>query len=207
VLQNDTFAAASGYPLLAINMDYELYGISGNLQVNLQALDQVFVYNYNGVSGNNFQVYYNQQAASFIMPQTNSVYQGFIGSPAAGLTNQQNWNTYGIAIAGAVAPSTATTMTGINGLVVALPSTNASPGAVVVPPTLSPTTTSAPQGPGSTSALVPNASSSTPAKSTAITQKSQSAPGGVVAGPLALVTARRNPVGQAAVSRRSPWIQ
>ena len=35
----------------------------------------------------------------------------------AGLTNQQNWDQYGIAIAGAVAPADATTRTGIYGLV------------------------------------------------------------------------------------------
>ena len=44
-----------------------------------------------------------------------------IGSPAPGLTNQQNWDTYGIAIAGAVAPSDAATRSGILGLVVGLP--------------------------------------------------------------------------------------
>jgi hypothetical protein len=41
-----------------------------------------------------------------------------IGSPEAGLTNAQNWTKYGIAIAGAVAPGSATTVDGIDGLVV-----------------------------------------------------------------------------------------
>ena len=37
------------------------------------------------------------------------------------LTNTQNWAKYGIANAGAVAPPTATTRAGINGLVVLTP--------------------------------------------------------------------------------------
>jgi hypothetical protein len=39
------------------------------------------------------------------------------GAPVAGLTNAQAWALYGVAIAGEVAPSTATTLDGINGLV------------------------------------------------------------------------------------------
>src|SRR5262249_26876206 len=64
-----------------------------------------------------------EQVASFIVPQTTN---GLIGSPQAGLTNQQNWNRVGIAIAGAMAPSNATTRTGIHGLVVG-PSSGAPP--------------------------------------------------------------------------------
>ena len=94
--------------------------------VNLTTLDQVFVYNYDGVAGDNFQVYYTEQAASYVMPQTGSM-NGLIASPVSGLTNQQNWTTYGIAIAGAVAPSNATTVSYINGLVVTLPASDEPP--------------------------------------------------------------------------------
>jgi hypothetical protein len=116
ILTNDTFARVnmtdrSGDPQLAIDMLY-----TGNSQSNpnLIQLDQVFVYNYNGVSGDNFQVYYTQQAPGFVVPQSGG---GLVGSPEAGLTNQQNWTKYRIALAGAVLPSTATTRNGINGYV------------------------------------------------------------------------------------------
>ena len=67
---------------------------------NLIQKNEVHVYNYNGVQGDNFQVYYTQQAPDFIVPQSTNT---MIASPEAGLTNQENWNKYGIAIAGSVA--------------------------------------------------------------------------------------------------------
>src|SRR5262249_35000598 len=65
-----------------------------------------------------------QQKADFVVPKSDG---SNIGSPASGLTNQQNWNQYGIAIAGAVAPSSATTMTGIAGLVQTMSSSHSQP--------------------------------------------------------------------------------
>jgi hypothetical protein len=88
--------------------------------VNLTQLDQIFVVNYNGVSGDNFQVYYQQQAADFVVPQTVLNSNGTpneAGAPVAGLTNSQAWQEYGVAIAGAVAPATAVEQAGIIGLV------------------------------------------------------------------------------------------
>src|SRR5262249_14027004 len=74
ILANDTFARVNmtdrdGDPQLAISMDY-----TGNSQMNpnLIQLDQVFVYNYNGVSGDNFQVYYAQQDPNWVLPQSDS---------------------------------------------------------------------------------------------------------------------------------------
>jgi hypothetical protein len=119
VINNVQFAVPlAGSPLVAINMYY-----STQLQgpPNLIQLDQVFVYNYNGITGDNFQVYYTQQSPNFVVPQTTYNTDGTIrqdGSPVAGLTNQQTWSQYGIAIAGAIVPSTATTMDGVDGLVV-----------------------------------------------------------------------------------------
>jgi hypothetical protein len=122
VLDNDLYAAPSGSPVNAVDMEYTTGGgFSGNLQINLTTLQQIFVYDYDQVSGDNFQVYYTQQTASFIVPKSGSAY-GLVASPASGLTNQQNWTTYGVAIAGALAPSTATAMAGIDGLVVPLSS-------------------------------------------------------------------------------------
>jgi hypothetical protein len=93
----------------------EMYYDTHYDNTDLIQTDQVFVYNYNG-TGQNFQVYYLQQRPDFIVPQSDGS-RGFVGSPVAGLTNQQNWNTYGIAIAGSVAPLTATTLPEIVGLV------------------------------------------------------------------------------------------
>lgn len=117
IVDNVRFDAAPGFALTAISMSY---GIYDGGSCNLIQLDQVFVYNYNGVAGDNFQVYYAAQAAGFIIPQTVLNADGtprVLGAPTAGLTNQQAWDLHHIAIAGAVAPLTATTMTGINGLV------------------------------------------------------------------------------------------
>ncbi len=100
----------------------------------------VMVYDYNGVAGDNFQAFYKEQAASFVMPQTspnllNGVGTGTIGSPVAGLTNAQNWTSFGIAVAGAVAPASATARSGITGLVAPLPSAPAvRPRVVLVTP-------------------------------------------------------------------------
>ena len=85
----------------AIVMAYAGGGSNSNVIVS----DRLVIERYNGVSGADFQVYYQEQLAGFVVPQSAN---GIIGSPAAGLTNQQNWNSYGIAIAGAVAPCTAT---------------------------------------------------------------------------------------------------
>jgi PKD repeat protein len=69
--------------------------------------DQVQVVNFNGVVGDNFRVYYMQQAAGFVMP-VNNLIQGLRGAPTSGMTNQVCWNLYHTAIAGAVSPSTKT---------------------------------------------------------------------------------------------------
>lgn len=104
----------------ALDMDYQTADADSGAPTNLIQLDQVFVYDYNGVAGLNFQVYYAEQAADYVVPASTD--DGLIGAPVDGLTNRQCWDLYGIAIAGAVAPSTATDATaiGIGGLVVRL---------------------------------------------------------------------------------------
>jgi hypothetical protein len=122
MLDNDQFAGATGLATFsAISMNwYDTSQVTtGGCPVT--TLDQVFVENYNGTSGDNFQVFYTQQAATFIVPQEipNTIGSYTVtGAPVAGLTNAQAWAQYGIAIAGAVAPADATTMSNINGLVV-----------------------------------------------------------------------------------------
>jgi uncharacterized protein YjbI with pentapeptide repeats len=114
-LLNDQFNSAIN-PQATIFMQYGVGGIQ-----SLVTPDTVLVENYNDVIGDNFQVYYNEEAANYIVPQSVSYAPAagdmMLGSPVAGLTNAQNWDQYGIAIAGAVAPTTATTRPYINGLV------------------------------------------------------------------------------------------
>ena len=90
-------------------MDYDLH----NGSANLIKRDAVFVYDYNQVAGDNFQVFYNEQRPDFIVPQSSG---NLAGSPVAGLTNTQNWSAHSIAIANEVANNT-TTRAGIYGLV------------------------------------------------------------------------------------------
>src|SRR5262249_49773319 len=101
LLNNDIFVLLAGMPSgtveRTISMRYIDPASNGGFG-NLIVSDQVFVTNYNGVAGDNFQVYYAEQAADFILPQTNGT--ALIGSPEAGLTNAQNWLKYGIALAG-----------------------------------------------------------------------------------------------------------
>jgi hypothetical protein len=121
VIDNCQFVAPlAGQPFTAIWMNWFNAGQVNSGTVNIIQLDQVLVYNYDGVSGDNFQVFYTQQAASYIVPQSVLNSDGtaaVLGAPVAGLTNAQAWAQYGIAIAGAVAPSDATTMNNITGLV------------------------------------------------------------------------------------------
>jgi len=90
---------------------------------NIVQLDQVFVTDHNGITGDNFQVFYKEQKADFIVPQTGSNQQGntdlqpVIASPEVNLTNQQNWDKYKLCIAGEIAPINATQRDEIIGLV------------------------------------------------------------------------------------------
>jgi hypothetical protein len=72
---------------------------------NLVVKDQLQVVDYQGVSGQNFQVYYTQQAPSYVMPQSAGE---LLGAPVAGLTNQQAMATYGISIGGQMTPCPST---------------------------------------------------------------------------------------------------
>src|SRR5262249_36312629 len=93
--RNVHFAAPAAQPLIAIQMNY-LADRSGNL---IQT-DRVYVYDFNGVVGDDFQVFYWQQAPDFVVPQSNG---DTVGSPVPGLTNLENWRRCGIAIGGAIA--------------------------------------------------------------------------------------------------------
>ncbi len=104
----DQWPGAPGFTAIQMNYDASIWN------TDIVQTDQVLVYDYNGVASDDFQVFYSEQRANFIVPQTGA---GIKGSPEAGLTNQQNWDRHGIAIAGAVAPGNAVTRAGIVGLV------------------------------------------------------------------------------------------
>jgi hypothetical protein len=87
-------------PQVDIRPDYELdYGPNLNAIVS----NRIIVTDYNRVTGQNFEVFQEEQAPTFIVPQTGSI-AGLVGAPVGGLTNQQAWSQFGIAVSGAVAP-------------------------------------------------------------------------------------------------------
>jgi hypothetical protein len=99
--------------------------------------DTIKVYDYQGVPGDNFQVFYQQQAPNYIVPQ--SIYNDdgtrkLIGAPVADLTNQEAWSQFGVAVAGAVAPCSTTRPEILNGFVCPLnaPTPPAAPGKAIV---------------------------------------------------------------------------
>ena len=105
-VRNTQFATMNVSPLsgispYAINMSLDPKPISHLVQEN-----RVDVYDYNQITGNDFRVYFSEQAPGFTVPQSTFRSNGsplLIASPEAGLTNQQNWNKHNIAIAGQVA--------------------------------------------------------------------------------------------------------
>lgn len=95
--RNVRFLPAPGRPFATIQMVYE----STYLYTNLIARDEVRVYAYNGVVGDDFQVFYREQRPDFVVPKTATreccggvIFTDLAGSPEAGLTNQQNWNRW-----------------------------------------------------------------------------------------------------------------
>jgi hypothetical protein len=81
--------------------------------------DIVIVRNYNRVAGDDFRVYYTEQRPDFVPP---AAMMG-TGSPAPWMTNEQLWNSYGVALAGSITPCN-TTRDGITGFVCPLTASN-----------------------------------------------------------------------------------
>jgi hypothetical protein len=85
-------------------------------------------------------VFYREQAANVIMPHTDASLlvsrdDGLIGSPEAGLSNQPNWNKYGIATAGGLLPAGASaSRSEINGIVAPIQTPSTAAKAVLVTP-------------------------------------------------------------------------
>jgi hypothetical protein len=104
VVSGTRFLAPPYGPHLSIKMRY-----SSNPTRTLIQTDRLTVTNLNGVTGDNVAVYYQEQAPSFLVPQTRwnvDRTPRLFGAPVANLTNAQTWSRYRIAIAGAVAPCT-----------------------------------------------------------------------------------------------------
>jgi hypothetical protein len=92
--------ANTPFPQADIRTEYKLdYGPNINAIVS----NRIIVTDYNRVTGQNFEVFWEQQSPSFIVPQTGSFF-GLVGAPVGGLSNQQAWGQFGIAVSGAVAP-------------------------------------------------------------------------------------------------------
>ncbi|RIK74239.1 MAG: hypothetical protein DCC67_16850 [Planctomycetota bacterium] len=82
----------------------------------------VLVYNYNGVAGDDFQVWMNDQRADYVMPTGNeTVQRGERISPEAGLANEALWEKYRMTLAGKLLPKEARQRQGINGWVTPIP--------------------------------------------------------------------------------------
>jgi len=116
VLDNDTFGPPYGYT------QYTAIGApswqSFEIPPTPTNLDQILVYNFNGVAGNNFQVFRPQQTANSVVPETTFNQDGTIAingctgvgqTPEAGLTNTQCMAQFGRAMFGQIAPANATT--------------------------------------------------------------------------------------------------
>lgn len=77
---------------------------------NLTQRDEISVTAFQGRVGDDFRVYYPQQAPSFVLPATEANPDGtprLAAAPVTGLTNELAWLRYGVALAGAVAPCNA----------------------------------------------------------------------------------------------------
>lgn len=91
---------------------------------DLLASDVVIVRNFNRVRGDDFRVYYLEQRADYVPPATDS--ESGVGSPAPGMTNEQLWTSFGVALAGSIAPCS-DTRDGIVGFACPLAPSAASP--------------------------------------------------------------------------------
>lgn len=72
-------------------------------ETNIIVESRIVVTDYNRNPGDNFEVFQEQQAPSFVVPQ-NGANEGLVGAPVPGLTNQQTWAQFNIAVSGRVAP-------------------------------------------------------------------------------------------------------
>jgi hypothetical protein len=130
VIRDTSFSRSAGADSLAVDASLKVEPWWGNFW-DLRRRQRVFVYGFDRVAGDDFQVFFPEQAPGFVMPQSAA---NLIGSPAAGLTNRENWDRYGIAVGGQVAPDDAATRPGVRGLVAPI---RPSPKRPAAPPVIS----------------------------------------------------------------------
>jgi hypothetical protein len=109
VIDNVIFESNPVFTSAGFSTDIRMSYASGRF-ANVIQDDVVEVLNYNGTPGEDFRVYYPQQAPSYVVPMTGEHSTSPMspwGAPVAGLTNEESWEQYGIAIAGSVAPGDA----------------------------------------------------------------------------------------------------
>lgn len=82
------------WPPAAIAMNFMPNQVSNNIQK-----DRVFVFDFNQVKGDDFQVFYLEQAPDFVLPAV-----GNNGPAKDGMTNEQAWKAYQVAVGGTIAP-------------------------------------------------------------------------------------------------------
>ncbi len=63
-----------------------------------------YVFDFNGIPGNDFEVYFEEQSPDYPIPPAPDFNGRLIGCPEANLTNQECMAQYGVAVAGVVAP-------------------------------------------------------------------------------------------------------
>lgn len=118
VLRDVQYAAPPGKALRAIQLQSTYFGSTSRVPVLGNVVE---VYDYNGMSGDDFRLYFDEQRPDAIVPYAGDIADDPVfvkaGAPAPGLTNQQAWAKYGIAVGGAVAPANATRRDGIDALV------------------------------------------------------------------------------------------
>lgn len=96
-------------------------GDSGGLNGNLQVTHDVYVYDHDGNTADDFRLYWSHQAASAIMPQTGSV-DGLIACPSSGLTNAQCLSMHGVTSFGSIPTCEDTRADVLNGFACAISS-------------------------------------------------------------------------------------
>jgi len=100
IIRNVKFEPLGTFPLQTITMRWIMDFETSWRKGDLIELSQVFVENYNQVPGDNFQVFYKQQAPDAVVLQASN---NLTGSPDAGMNNQFNWAQHHIANSGEMA--------------------------------------------------------------------------------------------------------
>ena len=100
-IRNVQFGRVTGDGASGEQMDVEMAYRPSGANTNVVVPDEVIIYDFNNKPGDNFRVYYKEQAPTFTIPESNPE---LVGAPAPGLTNLEAWARYRLAIAGSVAP-------------------------------------------------------------------------------------------------------